>query len=511
MTQETSKKLLSGAALRLITLLFGIVTSFFMMPFIINSLGSHDYGLWIIITSILSFYGVLDIGLSSATQRFISHALAREDEQELNKTMATAIFLFSLIALFAFIITLVIAFSAPLFIDDALSEELFKNTILIMGTALACAFPFSAYQGILTANLRFDLQSYIQLFKNLYRVTAIFIALSFSPTVTNLALVIVSADLLGYLFTLIYAKKNAGWLQLQKSDIDKAKTKELFNFGIFSFVGFVANKLKNNTDRFVIAGFLSLTHVAIYQIAAQLAEYFRQLLSSLLGVFFPTFTQLHSKGEHQKLIETFLFVSKLSAIISTLIGGAIIIFGQQFVILWVGPEFAAAHIPLVILMVGQTLASIQYPLFQVLFSIAKHKIYTGLSLLDGVLNLILSIIFVQYWEVAGVAFATALSFVVIRFFTVPLYTCKQLNLKVSKYLKASLYPTVLTCFIQIPLFIYLTDHPPTSFIEIIIYGFSVYPVFLLILLFLSTNTNERKQIMGFCSPIIRRLTKKRAV
>ena len=65
------KNLLSGTILRIFSLGLSVIIAFFMMPFMIHSLGDTQYGLWVIIGTITGYYGFLDFGLSPATARYI--------------------------------------------------------------------------------------------------------------------------------------------------------------------------------------------------------------------------------------------------------------------------------------------------------------------------------------------------------------------------------------------------------------------------------------------------------
>ena len=50
--------------------------SFVMMPFVLRTLGDHDYGLWVIAASFESYYYFLDLGLNLAASRYVSARLA---------------------------------------------------------------------------------------------------------------------------------------------------------------------------------------------------------------------------------------------------------------------------------------------------------------------------------------------------------------------------------------------------------------------------------------------------
>jgi O-antigen/teichoic acid export membrane protein len=54
-----------------------LAISFFMMPFLVRNLGDRMYGIWTLVGSVLGYYGLIDIGLSSAVVRFISRAVRK--------------------------------------------------------------------------------------------------------------------------------------------------------------------------------------------------------------------------------------------------------------------------------------------------------------------------------------------------------------------------------------------------------------------------------------------------
>ena len=77
---STGTLLVRGSALRVFTLVASVAVSFFLMPFLIHALGDRWYGMWALIGSITSYYALLDLGLTSAVNRFLTQAVARDDE-----------------------------------------------------------------------------------------------------------------------------------------------------------------------------------------------------------------------------------------------------------------------------------------------------------------------------------------------------------------------------------------------------------------------------------------------
>ena len=76
------------------------------MPFVINSLGDRMYGFWTLIGTFLGYYGLIDFGLSSAVNRYISEAVGAQDSKKCNNIFNTALVLFSILGVIALALSL---------------------------------------------------------------------------------------------------------------------------------------------------------------------------------------------------------------------------------------------------------------------------------------------------------------------------------------------------------------------------------------------------------------------
>lgn len=401
----SSRKLLTGSALRFGALIIGMAISFLMMPFLIRSLGDHWYGLWILVASTLGFYGVFDFGLSSATQRYISHALGQRDETRLNQILSNSLFIYAFIAVIAVIASVSIALSADFFFDDPEDSDVFRTIILVMGCTFAIHFVMNAYYGILTAYLRFDIQASTDIFKAVFRAATIYIVFQNDPSVINLALITVLYDLISQFIILQAAKREAPWIAPRLSHVSKTNMAELVNFGFHSFVMFIGSKLRDRGPHFAIAGTLSIATVTVFQIATQLVQYLNQLQSALLGVLTPSFTRLFSEGKNEELTNSYLFTLKVSTLTASCLTGGMIALGQPFISFWIGDGYDSAYYTLVPLSLGYFCVLLHYPSFQLLVALAKHKNFARYEVMEGVALTIATIVAATLGGLAAVGWA----------------------------------------------------------------------------------------------------------
>ena len=68
-----------------------IAVGFFLTPFIISHLGQTGYGIWVLVGSFVGYYGLLNLGVSSAIVRYIARYSAQKNTSSLNETANTAL------------------------------------------------------------------------------------------------------------------------------------------------------------------------------------------------------------------------------------------------------------------------------------------------------------------------------------------------------------------------------------------------------------------------------------
>src|SRR5215210_3379399 len=60
-----------------------------LLPFNVAHLGTAAYGLWMLTTSITTYFSVLDLGYSGALVKFVAEYRARRDPRALNELLST--------------------------------------------------------------------------------------------------------------------------------------------------------------------------------------------------------------------------------------------------------------------------------------------------------------------------------------------------------------------------------------------------------------------------------------
>lgn len=434
MDSSTIHKLAFGSVFRILNFFGAIIVSFFMMPFVVHTLGDRMYGFWTLVGTFLGYYGLLDLGLSTAVARHIARAIGMEDKEDCNRIISTALFLYLCLGLAALLLTIVLAVFASLIFKNPEEADIFCKVILILGVNTAIHFPLKALRGILTAQLRFDIMSILDFMTLGLRTILVILVLLSGHGILAMALVTFIAGIPDMVLIAYFSKKNLPSLRIKQNYVTQKDAKTLYSYSIFAFIAQMGDHLRFNIDAFVIATFLSLSAVTHYSIASQLVRYFMNLMIASLGVLQPVFSRLDGAGDHEGMKKTFLFASKLSVYIASFVSFGLIAWGRPFIERWMGKEYLDAYPCLVILILGSTFALWQMPSVNLLYGTSKHRFYALFNSVEGVCNLLLSLLLVGRFGIVGVAMGTFIPMAIIKLVIQPIYVCKVLSINYLDYI-----------------------------------------------------------------------------
>src|SRR5690606_16941316 len=161
------------------------------------------------------------------------------------------------------------------------------------------------------------------------------------------------------------------------------------------------------TDAIVAGIFLPIQSVTYLAIAGSLVGYLRALLGTSAQIFNPLASELHTLREGSKLTAAFLLGVKICTLITAPIAASFVILGEEFIGLWMGPEFAGPSSPvLTVLALAAFFSAPQYVFSSVLYGMSRHRVIALLRIAEAAANLLLSIVLVKTIGLVGIALGT---------------------------------------------------------------------------------------------------------
>ena len=412
--------------------LVSAAVALFLSPFVIGKLGDVHYGLWAMLISVTGYYGLLDLGVRSAVGLFVTRYWAGEDMAGINRTLNTATVLLSGVAVLAMVVTVVITLLLPSWItaeatgaaaltgvELATLIDDVQTALLIAGSGIAIGLPLALWSTVAYARKRFDISNAIGIGERLAVAAATVVALNQGGGIVALATVTVSTQLLAAVVRVVVAFRLMPALQLRPSLSSWASVRELGRYGIYAFMVNAADKIVLYFDALIIGSFVTFAAVTYYDVGAKLIPYFMSLVLAVTWTMTPYATTLDARGDRPALRSLLLNGTRGSVFLTAVICAGLLSVGNEFILLWQDPKFALGEaytssttvlyiLAWATLVRGSTSCS-----RQLLFGMRKMRALASLAFTEAALNLILSLVLVQYFNLIGVALGTLIPVVLV--------------------------------------------------------------------------------------------------
>jgi O-antigen/teichoic acid export membrane protein len=424
-----------------------IVTGIFLSPFILHHLGDTAFGVWVLIFSVTGYYGLFDLGIRSSVVRYVSKFTATEEDEELAKIVNTSLFSYSCIGLATMVVTLLLSFNIE-HVFAKIPPDMIPTArwlLLMVGASVALGFPLGIFGGFLEGLQRFYILNWTNVVATLLRTALIVVVLNRGYGLLTVAFITIILPLIASIVRAIIALRLRP-VPIVPKYVDRATFRQIVNYSSSTFLIMVAGRLKFKTDEIVIGTMLSAAAVTYFNIGNRIVDYAGQVVTTLAQVFVPMSSQSEAKGDMNRLRKIFVVGNRVCAFIIFPICATLLILGRSVIEVWVGKKYVAESYPvLVIMIIACTLWWSQSASGRVLFGMSKHGTWAKITLIEGVSNLILSILLVRRFGIVGDAFGTAIPLACSTIFFMPRHVSKLLGIRLRTYLReAYVLPFLLT-------------------------------------------------------------------
>lgn len=302
---------------------------------------------------------------------------------------------------------------------------LFKETFLLGVPVYAfaivvCAIPFVKFTSILTTVV-LGMQKYVAYnVLNIVHVTTQavlfgFLLLISAFNLSSVLIVYLVATVVVFLIAIVYLKKQLGTFILR---IDKVYLRDAFSYGIKAYLGTIISFLHLRIDQLIINFFLNPVAVGFYAIAAGLTERLWLLSESAGTMLFPRISSERDESEKKRftplLCRNILLFTVIGAIVLYFLGGWIIELLYSTKYLDSIPAFK-------VLLIGTIFVAGSKILANDISGRGKPIINTYINGFSLVINVVLNIILIPRYGIAGAAYATTISYSLIFFIRLHVY------------------------------------------------------------------------------------------
>lgn len=411
----------------------GIFLGFLSIPLTASYLGTERFGVWLVISTFLSWIALADLGLSNSLMNEVATAEAEDDGVRVQVAVSSSIFSIGLIGLLLLVVFIVshpwikwqqiFNVSSTPIADEAALAALVGYFIFVVRLPLSIPGRlYSAYQ-----------EGYIyQLWSGLSSLLAFFGLLVGTKLQIGLPGLValffggsIMADLLAFWHLFYRHRPN---IKPRLKSFRRSIAKSLLNTGLQFWIVQISAIVYLQTDLIVVTQLFGANAVSTYGVALKLFTIISFVQGAFLSPLWSAYTEALTRKDYNWIVDTFWKSIKLSLAWS--IGGGVVlmIVSPWLITKWLGSaaspswDLILAMFCLVVLTaVGQCMAYFMNGLGEI-SSQMRYSVMAASS------NIFLSILLGKMIGLAGVTWATVISILIFSIILVGKDTIKYLHL-----------------------------------------------------------------------------------
>ena len=402
-----ARRVVRAAASNVVGRFVSIVVWFLLTPFVLGAVGAVAYGLWVLVTSLLSYGFLLDLGVSATLTKYVAEHVSRGEFEDARRYVATAVRLHALLGGLVFLAALVLAAVLPsvLRLDADLRREL-PSLLVLMGATVGLSLAASPQTAVLRGIQRYDLANVLVVVNTLLTAAGIVVAVLAGAGLIGIVAVTVPATVLTAALGIVLVAKTAPSIRITWRGGSRSHGRRILRFSSPIFAVQVADVLQTRTDEFVIAALLSVGSVTPYALGRRLSELPQIVGEQALKILLPISSELEAGRDTARLKAAFVAGTRIALAIVGSIGLTIACLADAILTIWVGPAYASASPVVAILVAGAVLDAVLWPSAYVLQGIGRHHPLALIAVASGVVNVGLSILLVGPLGLTGAALGT---------------------------------------------------------------------------------------------------------
>lgn len=390
------------------------LTALVYTPVMLRLLGQSEYGLYQLVSSVVSYLSLLSFGFGSAYVRYYSRFKVKEDTEGIARLNGMFLLIFGTMSVACLFCGGVIAGNAKAVFGDGLTEaELEKAKVLlqILVVNMALTFPNSVFDCYVTAHEQFIFQKLLRMLQSLLNpfLTLPLLLLGYD----SVAMVLVSSllTIVVFISNIFYCIKKLK-MRFYFRGLQFSLLREMWVFTFFIFLNQIIDQVNWSVDKLLLGRMSGTAAVAVYGIGGQINSLYVQMSTAIATVFTPKVNRIvASTNDNAELTQLMTKVGRVQFAILALVVTGFVFLGKPFIQLWAGGAYGESYYVSLLLIVPVTLPLVQNIGIEIQRAKNMHKARSVVYVCIAAMNVLLSILLIRRWGCTGAAAGTAVALI----------------------------------------------------------------------------------------------------
>jgi len=404
--ETRSKKYILNSFLILIIQFSSILVSLILVPITLNYLGIDEYGVWITLTTIISWFSFFDIGLGHGLRNKYAESRALGKDDDVKKYVSTTFFVLVFISLSLFAIFTIFVpllnwskiLNAPLNLEVILNKLAF--TIFGM---FSLRFILNIVNTLLIADQEPAIPILINFLGNVLSLIVVFIiTIVFPSSILYLGIGLTLSQLLPLIISFIICF--LGRYKLLMPSIkyfSKKHIKGILSLGLKFFFIQITALVIFQSNNIIIAHTCGLKDVTEFNIAYKYLNILFLLFSAVVAPFWSASTEAFVKNESKWIINSIKRLNQIWFII-IIVGLFMILISPYIYKLWLKETIIPNKLLLVLIYIYFVFLCRSYMYRNFMNGVGKISLQFVVTLIQSIMHIPFSIILGRIWGIYGI-------------------------------------------------------------------------------------------------------------
>lgn len=390
--------------------LIDVLLRFICRTAFIYILGKEYLGISSLYTNVLTILNITELGFSTAITYSLYRPLSENDQDKIRSLMNYYKKVYRLIGFAVLGLGLVLMPFLPHLMSGVTDKvNIYQYYLLYLAQSVVSYWFFSYKSALLIADQKKYISDIIRTFCRIavcfLQVLALLLFRSFFLyTVLSIVMNIVQN-----IFTAWQTDVRYPYLKQPADPLSKEDRKGLMNQVHALFLQKISVAIGTATDNLIISTFVSVLHVGLYDNYYMIISTVQKFLKSLFQGMTASLGNLFASESKERSEFVFRSLNLANSCVVCVSSVCFLSLFQPFITLWIGHDYLLDSFTVFIVVMNFTTNFLQnivliYRDATGLFVVGRYR-----SLINAILNLFLSLIFVQFWGMAGVFIGSIVS------------------------------------------------------------------------------------------------------
>lgn len=415
-----------------------IVVNLVNVPILTTTLGKSEYGLYNIVGAFFAYINVLEASLAAGTLRYYCKARAGGDQTEIENVLGICRKIYRILSASLLVMGAAVIFVFRGFYANAMTPaEIEEGTwmLVILFASLLVTLLNAVYFAGIQANEKFVFIKLTAIVSQLLQPVLFYLLVRSLPHAITVVVIQLALNLAIALVRYVYASRSLN-IRAKIHQKDRELEKAILLFSGSVLLAQIADQIFWKTDQIILGKLYNTALVAVYSVAAHIYINYMVVGVTVASVFFPRVSRIyHEDGNMKRISELFISVGRISFLLCFLVLTGFVIFGREFLSIWVGDGFQDAYGIALLVMVPFTIDICQNLGLTIIQVTNQYTFRAKMYFVAAVLNIVSTAVLAYYYAGFGAALSTGITMVLTSGVIMNVFYAREVKLDISGYWK----------------------------------------------------------------------------